>query len=65
MSPLREVRKTLGDTFEADAAESVELMLDWIRDLTGRDPFADFYHHVLETLYSTEELFKTDRMEAD
>jgi hypothetical protein len=61
---LRKVRETLGETFEADAADSIELMLDWIRDLKRSDPLADFCYHVLEGFYSME-LFKSEEMEDD
>jgi hypothetical protein len=59
---LRKVRETLGDTFEADAADSIELMLDWIRDLKRNDPFADFCYHILEGFYSIE-IFRTEEIE--
>jgi hypothetical protein len=58
------VREVLGDTFESDAADSIELMLDWIRDLKRSDPFADFCYHALEDIYVMEPL-KTEEMEED
>lgn len=58
------MREVLGDTFESDAAESIKLMLDWIRDLKRSDPFADFYYHVLEDIYDMEPL-KSEEMEED
>lgn len=61
MPSLRKVRETLGYTFEANAAESIELMQDWIRELKRSDPFADFCYHVLEGIYNME-LFKTEEM---
>jgi len=61
---LRKVRKVLGETFDSDAAESIELMLDWIRDLKRSDPFADFCYHVLEPIYTMEPL-KNEEMEDD
>lgn len=64
MPSLRKVREVLGDTFESDAADSIELMLDWIRDLKRSDPFADFCYHMLEGIYNMEPL-KTEEMEDD
>jgi hypothetical protein len=53
---LRQIRQTLcGDTFEADAAQSIELMLDWIRDLKTSDPIAAWCYNVLGTIYHMEE----------
>jgi hypothetical protein len=54
VAPLRQVRQSLGDQFEQDAAESVELMLDWIRDLKSSDPIAQWCYKVLENLYDMD-----------
>jgi hypothetical protein len=58
------VRQVLGDDFESDAADSIELMLDWIRDLRRSDPIAGFCYHVLLDIYDMEPS-KTVEMEED
>jgi hypothetical protein len=62
---LRKVRHVLGDAFESDAADSIELMLDWIRDLRRSDPFAGFYYHVLLGIYDMEPLKTVEMDEED
>lgn len=48
------MRESLGPDFTRDQQVSVELMIDWIRDLKGCDPIARWCYEVLENLYDME-----------
>ncbi|CZR50703.1 related to acetate regulatory DNA binding protein FacB [Phialocephala subalpina] len=50
---LREIRANLcGASFEAEIGQSVELMIDWIRDLKICDPIADWCYKILQPIYN-------------
>jgi hypothetical protein len=57
---LRQVRQQLGGRFEADLADSIGLMLDWIRDLKGSDPIAAWCYQVLDGIYDMNNLTPID-----
>jgi hypothetical protein len=49
---LRDIRAQLcGPRFEAEADQTVQLMLDWIRDLRSSDPIAMWYWKILQGIY--------------
>jgi hypothetical protein len=49
---LRDIRAQLcGPRFEAEADQSVQLMLDWIRDLKSSDPIAMWCWKILQGIY--------------
>jgi hypothetical protein len=49
---LRDIRAQLcGPRFEAEIDQSVELMLDWIRDLKSSDPIALWCWKILQGVY--------------
>ncbi|KAK4103041.1 hypothetical protein N658DRAFT_422348 [Parathielavia hyrcaniae] len=53
---LRRIRNTLcGENFERDAAETVALYLDWLRDLKAVDPGTEWHWEVIRTLYGLDE----------
>lgn len=53
---LRDIRTQLcGARFEAEVDESVELMLDWIRDLKGSDRIAMWCWKILQGTYNLAE----------
>lgn len=52
---LRDIRTQLcGSRFEAEVNESVDLMLDWIRDLKGSDAIALWCYRILQPIYNLE-----------
>jgi hypothetical protein len=49
---LRDIRAQLcGPRFEAEADQTVQLMLDWIRDLKSSDPIATWCWKILQGIY--------------
>lgn len=49
---LRDIRSQLcGPQFERDVEQSVDLMLDWIRDLKSSDPIAQWCWNILKGVY--------------
>lgn len=44
-----------GSDFEVQLEQSIGLMLDWIRDLKGTDPIADWCWRILDGVYHLEE----------
>jgi len=53
---LRSIRQSFcGEKFETEAAQSVELMLDWIRDLKTSDPIAAWCYSVLQGIYHMDQ----------
>jgi hypothetical protein len=54
-SMLRDIRAQFcGARFEAEINESVELMIDWIRDLRDCDPIAMWCFKILQPIYHLE-----------
>ena len=52
---LRDIRTQLcGPRFEAEVNESVDLMLDWIRDLKSSDAIARWCYRILQPIYNLE-----------
>jgi hypothetical protein len=52
---LRDIRTQLcGARFEAEVNESVDLMLDWIRDLKSSDAIAKWCYRILQPMYNLE-----------
>ncbi|KAN0122596.1 hypothetical protein V8E51_000922 [Hyaloscypha variabilis] len=52
---LRDIRTQLcGARFEAEVNESVDLMLDWIRDLKSSDAIALWCYRILQPIYNLE-----------
>jgi len=52
---LRDIRAQLcGARFEAEVGETVEMMLDWIRDLKSIDPIAKWCWEILQGIYQLE-----------
>jgi hypothetical protein len=52
---LRKIREELcGAIFEKDCDISIELMIDWIRDLKSSDPFAMWCYKILRPIYDLE-----------
>ena len=52
---LQEIRMQLcGGRFEAEVGQSVDLMLDWIRDLKSSDSIALWCWNVLRGIYHME-----------
>jgi hypothetical protein len=52
---LRDIRTQLcGARFEAEVNESVDLMLDWIRDLKSCDAIALWCYRILVPIYNLE-----------
>jgi hypothetical protein len=53
---LQNIRANLcGPNFETEVNVSIELMLDWIRDLKSSDPIAMWCWKVLKGIYPIEE----------
>lgn len=48
-------RKRCGPEFERAVAESIPLMIDWIRDLKANDPIARWCYNVLKPIYNLPE----------
>ncbi|KUJ22379.1 uncharacterized protein LY89DRAFT_575731 [Mollisia scopiformis] len=52
---LRDIRAQFcGSRFEAEIGESVDLMIDWIRDSRICDPIADWCYKILQPIYNLE-----------
>jgi len=52
---LRDIRAQLcGPRFESEVDQSIELMLDWIRDLKSSDPIAMWCWKILQGIYNLE-----------
>lgn len=52
---LRDIRTQLcGPNFEAEINQTVEMMLDWIRDLKSTDPIALWCWNILQGIYQLE-----------
>jgi hypothetical protein len=52
---LRDIRAQLcGPRFEAEFDESVDLMLDWIRDLKNTDAIAMWSWKILQGIYNID-----------
>jgi len=52
---LRDIRAQLcGQRFETEIDQTVELMLDWIRDLKSSDPIAQWCWKILQRIYNLE-----------
>lgn len=52
---LRDIQAQLcGARFEAEVEETVEMMLDWIRDLKSVDPMARWSWKILQGIYHLE-----------
>ncbi|KAN0103432.1 hypothetical protein V8E51_011745 [Hyaloscypha variabilis] len=52
---LRDIRAQLcGPRFEAEADPTVQLMLDWIRDLKSSDPIAMWCWKIMQGIYHTD-----------
>lgn len=52
---LQKIRFQLcGERFEEDILESVQLMIEWIRDLRGCDPIASWCYEIIQPIYHLE-----------
>ena len=52
---LRDIRAQLcGPRFEGEADQTVQLMLDWIRDLKSSDPIAMWCWKIMQGIYHTD-----------
>lgn len=53
---LRDIRAQFcGPVFEAEISQTIELMIDWIRDLKGYDSIAMWCWNVLQCVYGLEQ----------
>ncbi len=52
---LRDIRTQLcGPRFEAEIDQTVDLMIDWIRDLRESDPIAMWCYKVIQPVYNLD-----------
>ena len=52
---LRDIRRQLcGPRFETEIGETVDMMIDWIRDLRGCDPIALWCYKVIQSIYNLD-----------
>ena len=52
---LQNIRSQLcGENYEKQVAESIELMIDWIRSLRFSDPISRWCYQIIQPLYHLE-----------